>query len=213
MQKVIVIHAPLRPGATAPWHDTLLSTLPYAKQLELDRRPAAARSASLAGLGLALAAASRLQGAAVSPGEFAFPAGGKPYFRSGPWFSVSHSEARVACAASVAVEVGLDCEEIPAGSGHEAAQKLARWTATEAALKAAGLGLRQVREVLLDSALQSAEVAESRYVLRLLPLAPTAVCHLATRVPVEVAIEQVMLDAAEISGLVERSLRLPPQRD
>jgi len=32
-------------------------------------------------------------------------------------------------------------------------------------------------------------------------------------VPVEVAIEQVVLDAAEISGLVERSLRLPPQRD
>jgi phosphopantetheinyl transferase len=213
MQKVIVIHAPLRPGATAPWYDMLQSVLPYAKRLELDRLPPPVRGASLAGLGLALAAAFRATGAALSPGELAFPAGGKPYFRSGPWFSVSHSAARVACAASVVVEVGLDCEEIPAGCGPAAAEKLARWTATEAALKAAGLGLRQVHHVLLDSDLQSAEVTESRYVLRLLPLAPTAVCHLATRVPVDVSIEQVVLDAAEVSALVERSLRLPPQRD
>jgi hypothetical protein len=89
--------------------------------------------------------------AAVNPAEpvlarLRFPAGGKPLLPGGPSFSISHSSARVACAVGVGTEVGLDIEECSPG---RSAEWLAEWTAREACLKAAGLGLRAAAQVAL----------------------------------------------------------------
>ena len=60
----------------------------------------------------------------------------------GPWFSVSHCASRVAVALSDACEVGLDLEDAAAPPGGAARARCERWTATEAALKAVGAGMR-----------------------------------------------------------------------
>ena len=107
----------------------------------------ARRSASLAGLWLALEGAARLRGRAADVASLRFPAGGRPQLAGGPFFSVSHGLTHVAAAVCESLEIGFDLEEADAGPGssHGVREKLQRWTATEAALKAAGRGLREAR--------------------------------------------------------------------
>lgn len=175
MTDVLVLHAALPAGDVADGAASLLSRLPYARRLELERRDARGRLASLAGIELARAGAARLRGRAVDLACLRFPSGGKPRLEGGPWFSVTHSAARVAVAVSDRCEVGLDLEE---GASHRTA--LERWTATEAALKAVGAGLRSARDLRLAPDLQTADWAGTAIHLRALALADDAVACLAT---------------------------------
>jgi len=118
-----------------------------------------AARASLAGIALALRALSHLLGRAVGAAEIVFAAGQKPRFArrarggSGPHaapectaadFSISHSGHWVGCAAIAAGRIGLDIEM---GSG----ERIRSWVAREAALKAAGEGIRALRGVELQA--------------------------------------------------------------
>lgn len=165
----------------------LLQRLPYARRLELERRDESSRGASLAALGLVLKGLSQLRGRPVRADELHFPQGGKPYCDGGECFSVSHTSRRVAVALSRDCEVGVDVEELDTAAGLDAVArgKLAQWTATEAVLKAAGLGLRHAGDVALDLGAGRASLAGRGFFLRRLPLGPEVIAHLATAGPVE----------------------------
>jgi hypothetical protein len=161
MNRVIVLHVPVRalPGPEA--FGALLARLPYARRLELERRDRAGLQAGLVGLSLALQAAERLSGAPMEEGQLRFPAGRKPFFAAGPDFSISHSAQRIAVAVSEGCAVGLDIEDAPdAGTGAGASAARARpsrgpdlrqWTAVEAVLKAAGRDIRSAHDVGIDA--------------------------------------------------------------
>jgi hypothetical protein len=101
----------------------------------------------------------------------------------------------VAAAVCESLEIGFDLEEADAGTGrsHGVRQKLQRWTATEAALKAAGRGLREAGAVELDASLATATLAGARYWLSPVTIATGVVAHLAAPVAVE-SVEVVELD-------------------
>ena len=117
MTLVLVMHARLRGGAVPEDLALLTQRLPYAKRLEIERREPGARTASLAGLWLALEGAARLRGRAVDVASLRFPADGKPYLEGGPWFSISHGLQHVAAAVCDSVEVGFDLEEVNSRAG------------------------------------------------------------------------------------------------
>jgi phosphopantetheinyl transferase len=186
MTRVLVLHARLTDGsAPAPlrWQ---LERLSYAKRLELGRRDERDRRASLAGIALVLAGASRLRGCGVGAGELRFPADGRPTLNGGPWFSVSHGSATVAAALSEDVPLGFDLEDTQSAqpASTTGGRNLARWTATEAVLKAAGRGLREMRDVVLDEALTNGRLAGLDYQITPVRLSAAVVAHLATPTPV-----------------------------
>ena len=112
----------------------------------------------------------------------------------GPGFSVSHGGARVGVAISAAGELGFDLEEFDPAANDCAATmaRLARWTATEAVLKAAGQGLRDARAVELDESLQVGRVGGASFRLMPVAIADDVVAHLATDAPVtSVRVEEV----------------------
>jgi phosphopantetheinyl transferase len=181
------MHARLRGGDLPEALASLLARLPYAKRLDLERREAGARSASLAGLWLVLEGAAMLRGRAADVALLRFPADGKPHLAGGPFFSISHGLAHVAAAVCETVEIGFDLEEADAGPGDSRVlrRKLQRWTATEAALKAAGRGLRETRAVELDARLATATLAGASYRLSPVVIATHLVAHLAAPAAVE----------------------------
>jgi hypothetical protein len=181
MSEVMVLHAARLTAVDAARAQWLLDRLPYARRLELARRDAAARAASLLALELVLEAVTRLRGACPDMSRLSFPAGHKPSFSDGPWFSVSHSRTRVAVAASDRCDVGIDVED---RNGLADPAALDRWTAIEATLKAAGCGLRYLREVRLAADLSTGEVSGQLVHLRGIAIAPDSVAHLATLQPV-----------------------------
>lgn len=102
------------------------------------------------------------------PADLWFPCGGKPRWRGGPDFSISHAGDRVACAlAPPGAVVGLDLEPRAAVAVADLRRVAARgelqayldagldpadlWTAKEAVAKAAGEGLRALARVGLDA--------------------------------------------------------------
>ncbi|HUL45631.1 MAG TPA: hypothetical protein VLV25_00875 [Steroidobacteraceae bacterium] len=147
-QTLILYHSDLRGQWPEEGARSLAARLPYAKRLEVAAHAAAA-PATLAGVALALRALSELTGVRVSPGELAFPDGGKPHLartaaaaQDEPDFSISHSGPWVGCAAVAHGLVGFDVE-----LGTE--PRLSAWAAREAALKACGAGLTEARDVEL----------------------------------------------------------------
>lgn len=181
MRDVMVLHAARKTAVDTVRAQWLLDRLPYARRLELERRDAAARAASLLALELVLEAATRLRGALPDMSRLRFPAGRKPSFSDGPWFSVSHSRTRVAIAASDRCDVGIDVED---RNGRADPAALDRWTAIEATLKAAGCGLRHSCEVRLAGDLATGAVAGQLVYLRSIAIAPDSVARLATLQPV-----------------------------
>ena len=124
--------------------------------------------------------------------ELRFPADGKPFVPGGPFFSISHTAGRVACAASVVVDCGLDLEALDGASSGPAGgiDRLRRWTAVEAVLKAAGVGLRSAKGVRLSERLSGASFGGQQYELRELSLVPGIIAHVAARGPLgEVTVE------------------------
>jgi phosphopantetheinyl transferase len=182
MSDVIVLHAARVGQADAGRMQSLLERLPYAYRLELERRDAAARSASLQGLGLLAEGIRRLREAAFDPSRLRFPEGGKPALEGGPHFSISHGGSRVAVALSERCVLGLDIEDV--GTSGCSRSALVRWTAVEAALKACGAGVRRAPEVRVSQDLATAELAGAVVHLRPVTLAADCVATLATREPV-----------------------------
>jgi hypothetical protein len=182
MPDVTVLHAPLPAALPAPRVASLLARLPYARRLDLESRDPAARGASLLGLELLLEGVLRLRGQALELARLSFPQDGKPILDGGPWFSLSHSGSRVAVALSDRGDLGIDLEEFSAARPDCAA--LQRWTATEAALKAVGLGVRHAREVRIDERFAIAQLCDRVVHLRKVDLDPGCVTYLATLEPV-----------------------------
>lgn len=182
MSEVIVLHAALAGQGDPGLEHDLLSRLPYAHRLDLERRDPAARSASLHGLGLLAAGIMRMRGAAFDPSSLRFAQDGKPSLEGGPHFSISHSVSRVAVALSEHHDVGLDVEDV--GTHGLSRAELERWTAVEATLKALGAGLRRSPEVRLSPDLATAEIAGAVFHLRTEVLAPDCIATLAMREPV-----------------------------
>jgi phosphopantetheinyl transferase len=212
MENASLLHAPLTPGLRPACAERLLEALPYARRLRLERADPLLRASSLAGLALALVAAARARGAAFGGiAELRLPEGEKPRFVHGPHFSISHTSSRVACIACAAAEVGIDIETAPAGAASALIRKLQRWTASEATLKAAGVGLRRMRGVQVDLASLESELEGRRYVLRELALAPDTLGHVASLQPVRPHIECVALDEAPFSASLEGVLGLSTQ--
>lgn len=190
------------------WAEELLAALPYGWRLQLEARAPDARLASLAGLALVLCGAARWRGGVVSVRDLTRDANGKPRFTSGPYFSLSHATTRVAAVVTRRCEVGLDLEAVGDASP---TRDLHRWTATEATLKAAGLGLRSVAEVAVDASGSSAFLRGRRYDVAELKLAPDVVASLASEVPLQLQSMELRLDSTELSTTIERSLRLATQ--
>lgn len=168
-------------------HPSLLDRLPYARRLELERRDPQARHASLLALGLVLDGLASVRGRVVEAGELQFPQGGKPRCTGGESFSISHATRLVAVAVSGDCEVGIDVEDLGATGdpGPDARQKLERWTAVEAVLKTAAVGLRHAHEVEVDRTAMRARFGDREFFVRPLDLGSGAVAHLATTGPVE----------------------------
>jgi len=182
MPDVTVLHALLPAALSAPRVASLLARLPYARRLELESRDPAARNASLLGVELLLEGVLRLRGGALDLARLSFPQDGKPMLDGGPWFSISHAESRVAVALSDRCDLGIDLEEYSAARPDHAARQ--RWTATEATLKAVGLGVRYAREVRIDEQFETAQLREHILHLREVDLGPGCVAYLATLAPV-----------------------------
>ena len=124
---------------------------------------------------------------------------------------MSHTDSSVACLTSLASACGLDIEELDVQADSATRLKLERWTATEAALKAAGQGLRAAHDVVLGDALDVAFLRNDRYMLQALEAVPGCLGHVASPAALTLVIEAVDLAGPGISAALERSLGLPPQ--
>ncbi len=214
MTDAIILHASLRLPLSCPsWQAPLLRALPYAHRLVLERRDAEARQASLAGLGLVLLATARMTGQELPPRSFTFPPDGKPRLDGGPCFSLSHTRSCVACVVCAGTDCGIDIEELQESADVATVTKLQRWTATEAALKAAGLGLRETGLVELAASRGFAVVGNERYQLQELNDFPGIVGHIAARKALTPIVECLELDDVRLSALLERSFGLATQFD
>lgn len=215
MKRAILLHAPLSAVPRAPvWMDALLQALPYPRHVQLSRSRAAERQASLAGIALVLFGAERLTGRSHAPRELSFPPEQKPCFVAGPEFSLSHAATRVACIVTTTDACGLDIEDAPAdGLDAAALDRLQRWTATEAVLKAAGLGLRSARDVTLDGDGARGAVGGREFALQPLRGIEGVVGHVAAAATLDWTEERVQLDGDALAAALERSLGLPAQVD
>jgi hypothetical protein len=142
-ETLILYHTDLRGQWPREGAAALAARLPYGKRLTV-RAAHADAPATLAGIALALRALTQLLDRAVAASELVFAQGQKPRLRraappgAAPDFSISHSGPWVACAAVSRGQVGLDVE-----MGSE--PRIAEWVAREAALKAVGAGVRELR--------------------------------------------------------------------
>jgi hypothetical protein len=147
MSRVILYHARLPDRLGPSEAGALLERIPYAKRVTLAPRRAD-REASLVGIALALSAAGRIHGRALSPGLLRYPAGGRPTFAVGaPVFSISHAAGFAVAAAASGGALGVDVEPAGASRLHPAVRQ--EWSAREAVAKALGLGLRAAADVEL----------------------------------------------------------------
>jgi phosphopantetheinyl transferase len=159
--------------------------------------------ASLAGVALALLGASQVTGHTVLLRKLRFPANGKPAFEGGPHFSISHADRHVACLVSDEVDPGLDLE---ARSRNIDAERLDQWCRSEAALKAAGRGVRDLDRVVHTAKDASASVDGRNYVLAAITEIAGHVCYAALSRPCEIIVQQHDLAAPVLLAAVERSL-------
>jgi hypothetical protein len=143
-QTLILYHTDLRDHWPEEAGRALAARLPYRKRLSVASDTAAAR-ATLAGIALARRALAAVLGRPVAVSEMVFAQDAKPQLGGGSAaadFSIAHSGSLVGCAAVRGAQVGFDVEQ---GTG----ERLNNWVAREAAVKAAGMGMRALNEVTL----------------------------------------------------------------
>ena len=177
MNRIMVLHGSSRRGPGPEPSVSLLASLAYGKRLELESRSREERDASLRGIALALAALHTLHTGRVAPGDLCFPQDGKPHVPGAPDFSIAHAGGWVGCAVAEQGAVGFDVETLTTAVS---SAELTRWTAIEAVLKAAGAGMRQVRQVEVDLVSQRGRFAGRDYCLHAVALASDVVGHIAT---------------------------------
>jgi 4'-phosphopantetheinyl transferase EntD len=204
---ILLHHARLPDGLDPALQARWLAVLPDALAARVVRmREAPDRAATLLGMAL-LAHCARVAGLEPpQPRALSFPAQGKPVWPAGPDFSISHSAARAGCAlAPTDNRVGLDIEQrgTAAGSGLRLVTSgrdrtlyessgLTRddlWTAKEAVLKAAGAGVAQAGEVMLE--VDSALLWGVRYSLLRPFVATDCSCTVAATRPAGLSVREV----------------------
>jgi phosphopantetheinyl transferase len=169
------------------------------------------RPESLLGLALLVDCARAAGRLPPGPGDVEATAGGKPRWKGGPDFSISHAGGRVACALATGQGcVGLDiepCEAVSAenlrlvATAAELEQFAAAglgpadlWTAKEAVIKAAGATVATIDRVAVSPV--RARLDGVDYLLLRATLAPGLACTLATQTPARLSVVQV--DACQV---------------
>lgn len=162
------------------------------------------------GTALALLGSERVAGASASPSQLQFEAEGRPLLRGGPCFSVSHSETHVACVVVDSGRVGIDIEPRSRIDARCDETSLRRWTATEAALKTADLGVRHHARVHLAPDLGTARIDDIACWLQEIHTIDDHLCHVASTTHLKEPVTMKLHpDGPELSAAVERSLRTP----
>lgn len=131
----------------------------YRPRIEAMTSPAA-RARTMAGLWLVEQGLATLGAPAERIHRLGFGPGGRPAFADGPFFSVSHSDALVACALNSESAIGLDVEKRRANVAPRLRAAIASagdffdaWCAREATVKASGrVGLARIRAARIDGA-------------------------------------------------------------
>ena len=175
------------------------------------RRNPGARLESLLGLALLVDCARAAGRLPPGPEDLEATARGKPRWKGGPDFSISHAGGRVACAL-VAGEgcVGLDIEPYDAVSaddlrlvataaeleqfGAEGLGPADLWTTKEAVIKAAGATVAAIDRVAATPFRARFEGVD--YLLLRAILAPGLACTLATRAPARLSV--ALVDARQV---------------
>lgn len=212
MDEILLHHAALpadrdASSALAPY---TFDTGPLAARLAHRRNPRA-KLESLLGVALLVDCARAAGKLPPGPGDLETTAIGKPRWKGGPDFSISHAGGRVACAL-VAGEgcVGLDIEPCDAVSaedlrlvataaefeqfGAEGLGPADLWTAKEAVIKAAGATVAAVDRVAATPVRARFDGVD--YLLLRATLAPGLACTLATHAPARLSVVQV--DARQV---------------
>jgi hypothetical protein len=214
---ILLHHVRLVGGLDPLLEARLLAALPDSQVARIGRRrDAMDRSATLLGIALLLECAAVAGiGRPLLP-RLVFPAGGKPLWRAGPDFSIAHAAGRAACAlAPEGIRVGLDIEArgAAAGSGLRLVSSQTErdlyhdsgltndelWTAKEAVLKAAGAGVADAEQVILE--LGGAVFRGVRYALSRPFIAPEISCTLAVTPAAAVTVREI--DIASLRGTAE----------
>ena len=190
MNLIMVLHGSIPRVADPVGLAALRASLPYGKRLELESATANDAAATLYGIALALEGLGRAAGRYVRPDELRFPQGGKPTAEGPASFSISHSGRRVGCAIGRARRLGFDLEPREARA---AGTDTHRWTAVEAVLKAAGVGLIRAHDVELDSRLERGRLDGREYWLYRPVLHEDSIAHLAADALVDVEVHEVEL--------------------
>lgn len=166
---------------------------------------------SLLGLALLVDCARAAGRFLPGPGDVEAAAGGKPRWKGGPDFSISHAGGRVACALVAGQGcVGLDIEPCDAVSAEDlrlvaTAAELEQfgaaglgpadlWTAKEAVIKAAGATVGAIDRVAATPVRARFDGVD--YLLLRATLAPGLACTLATHAPARLSVAQV--DARQV---------------
>ena len=213
VQKAILLHASLAPGLLHGGSEPLLQALPYARRLQIERRDAATRAASLAGLALALTAAGAHCDAARARRGLQLHGRRETAVRARPGVQrVAHGD-RVACVVvrrrRRRASTSRRCRRPPAmrrcasccGGRRPKRRSRPRAWACDAS-----------RDVSSTAPALAADLDGRRYVLREVRLTPRhdrARCEPRSRS--SCGIDAVALDGAEVSAAVQRALGLPAQ--
>ncbi|RJS92500.1 4'-phosphopantetheinyl transferase superfamily protein [Salinisphaera sp. Q1T1-3] len=156
-----VFYILLNQAREARFAATASETLPsaYRDRVAAMTSPAA-RARTVAGLWLLGRGLAATGDDAARLARIGFSATGRPEIAGGPWFSISHSGALVACAVSAIGPIGLDVEQrrdgissrLVSAIAAETHDFFAAWCAREATVKASGrVGLARVRAITLTA--------------------------------------------------------------
>jgi 4'-phosphopantetheinyl transferase len=212
-----ILHYAERPAhLPASLERASLASLPAARAGELRMRDEPARRLdSPLGIGLAVAAA-RAAGYDVEARLWPVEPGGRPRWPAGPEFSIAHAAGLVACAMlDDGAAVGCDIEAESAVAARDLRRVLddaerrlltrgalspaTLWTRKEAALKWAGLGLRQVRDVRVSG--EGVTVAGRRLACRSVVLPQDVIASIASARPVAAVVVRHHDALALLEGL------------
>jgi len=141
-----------------------------------------------------------------------YSATGRPYLDGALDFNISHAGNLVVCAVSTDDRIGIDLEELKPiefsdfnglftvkewEDIHAAADPLAQfyhyWTIKEAVVKADGVGISELNTLTVINH-DTAQLLDTTWYLKKIPLAAEYVCHLATAAAApDITIEEVSL--------------------